>query len=257
MKRKIAKGAREHYLDAEKYDVVYSNWSHKGDGPFYVERAKQVNGNVLEIACGTGRITIPIAKSGVNVTGLDAAKSMLDRAREKSKSENLDIEWIEADCREFALNKKFDLIIMPFNAMQHLFDRESIEGCLNCVKAHMNSGASFVFDVFNPSIEILNRDPNKMYFFDKYKDSTTGEIVKIEETNVYDDASQINMVKWFYKGDKGNINYMENLHMRCLYPQELDMILHYNGFKIVNKFGDFNGKDFASGDEHQIVIASI
>jgi len=64
-------------------------------------------------------------------------KAMLAWAKEKSKKEGLKIKWVKADCRNFKLGRKFNLIYMPFNSMQHLHDRISIERMFNCVKKHL------------------------------------------------------------------------------------------------------------------------
>ncbi|MFX5761047.1 class I SAM-dependent methyltransferase, partial [Acinetobacter baumannii] len=69
------------YEDADFYDQEFTNRAH--DASFFIEQAKQADGPVLEVACGTGRITLPIARAGVDITGLDVMRSMLDRARQK------------------------------------------------------------------------------------------------------------------------------------------------------------------------------
>ena len=76
--------------------------------------------NVLEIACGTGRVTIPIAQEGISVTGLDIVAGMIERAR--SKAVGLPARWLVGDARIFALGERFRLIFLTGNAL----DRKSV-----------------------------------------------------------------------------------------------------------------------------------
>ena len=63
--------------------------------PFFVKQAQLAGGPVLEVACGTGRITLPIARAGLDVTGLDVSRPMLELARRKAEAERLRVAWVE------------------------------------------------------------------------------------------------------------------------------------------------------------------
>ena len=94
------------------------NWN--GDVSYYSDLVRSKPGNVLDMACGTGRITIPVAKLGVKVTGLDLVPAMLKQAEEKANHQALSISLVQADMRKFDLGQKFDWVLLPFNSMQHL-----------------------------------------------------------------------------------------------------------------------------------------
>lgn len=241
------------YSDGRYYDL--ENVSLVADIGFYLELAGVAQGPVLEVACGTGRITLPLARMGINITGLDVSDGMLKQAKSKADSENLKIAWIKADCRNFDLNKKFKLIYIPFNSMQHLHDTNSIESFLNCVKRHLDSDGIFALDVFNPSLQILTRSNEKRFPVFKHPNPDNfNEEVVVEETNVYDRKTQINHIKWYFSiGDKKDAQVHE-LNMRCYFPQELDILLKYNGFEILNKYGDWTKKEFTAADMKQIIV---
>ena len=244
--------AENYYLDARRYDAENDDYS--ADIPFYVERAKQTGGPVLEIGCGTGRVTLPIAREGIEIVGLDVAPSMLARLREKAAKEKLDIELIEADCRAFALDRQFALIICPFSAIQHLYDRASLEAFLDCVRIHLAARAPLIFDVFNPNVEILARRAAETMTIFSFTEENSGEEVFVEETTDYDDAAQISHVTWYLTGGGSDAIRVEEIDLRCFYPQELDMLLHYNRFEIIEKLGTFTGEPFSSGLGRQIVV---
>ncbi len=242
------------YRDGLHYDAQHSYFTMGVD--FYIEQAKKCGSPVLEIACGTGRVTIPIFEAGIEITGLDVSDGMLAQAEKKSKEKELNIEWIKADCRNFELNKKFNLIIFPFNSIAHLHDLESIKSCFTCVKNHLAKDGKFILDFFNPSLEILMRDPSKRYPSDwEYDDPYGNGTVSITENNIYDNATQVNRIKWYYKiGEEVDVHTVE-LNMRIFYPQELDALLYYNGFKIEAKYGAFDKSIFNSESSKQIIIS--
>jgi hypothetical protein len=179
---------------------------------------------------------------------------MLSVAREKAAAKGLLIEWIQADCRDFKLGKTFRLIFFPFNSVAHLHAREELEACLSCVKDHLDAEGRFIVDLFNPRLDILLRDPNKRHPVAEYPDPDGRGTVVVTENNVYDTATQINHIKWYYRiGDEKEERMVEN-NMRILYPGELDTLLHYNGFIIEGKYGDFDESPFTSNSPKQLIV---
>ena len=243
------------YRDGRHYDSL--NREIVADIPFYVEESQLAEGEVLEIACGTGRLTIPIAKTGVKITGLDLTCSMLEHAKSKALSAGVEINWVQADCRDFKLGTKFQLIFMPFNSMQHLHDLNSLQRFLSRVREHLLPEGRFILDVFNPSLTILNRDPLTRYRDRIYADPDGKGSIALEQTAIYDDAAQVNRIRWFFSRPEAPDFRVEKLELRCFFPQELDLLLQCNGFSIVEKFGTFQRKPFTKGDPKQIVICKL
>jgi SAM-dependent methyltransferase len=249
------------YRDGPHYDEL--NRFMVADIPFYLEEARRACGPVLELACGTGRLTIPIAQSGAEIVGLDQSASMLAHARTKADAASVKIEWVEADCRHFELGRKFALIFMPFNSMQHLHDFASLQALFRKVRKHLADGGRFILDVFNPSIAILNRDPEKRYREREYQDPDGKGTIILEQTSVYDDASQVNRIRWYFsraaqenRPEEKNFR-VEDLHIRCFFPEELNLLVHCLGFEIEAKYGHFERKPFTSGDPKQIVVCRV
>lgn len=127
------------YEDAELYDAEFA--ARDLDIPFFRKHARRAGGPVLEVACGTARITLPIARDGVDMTGLDVSRPMLEQARRKAAAEALNIEWIEHDCRAMHLA----LIFSATNAMQHLLDFESASAFLQSARDLLASGGQLIW----------------------------------------------------------------------------------------------------------------
>ncbi|MBU2572487.1 MAG: class I SAM-dependent methyltransferase [Elusimicrobia bacterium] len=239
------------YWDGLHYDA--DNNSMPADLPFYLAEAKKAGGPVLEAACGTGRLTIPLAGAGIDITGLDISAPMLRAARKKAGKKGLKIRFIRADARKFSLNGKFRLIFIPFNSMQHLHDRVSLESFFSRVKKHLAPGGRFILDVFNPDPRYLVRDNKELVPIGYYQDPYSGGEVLVNEQYSYDRAAQVSRIAWHYKLGKKRLG-VKRLNMRCFYPQELDALLHYNGFTSLRKYGGFRREPFSPDSPKQIVI---
>ena len=260
------------YRDGRHYDALNNNLV--ADIPFYIEEARKAAGfenlhppakspgkvghPVLELACGTGRLSIRIAQSGVEIVGLDISPSMLEHARAKAKTAGVDMEFVEGDCRAFELGRKFALIFMAFNSMQHLDDYDSLAGLFSSVRRHLTPGGRFIFDVFNPRMEFLARSPEKRWPEREYADPEGNGTIVLEHSMRYDDATQVTHVTWYFSR-RGALEFeqdfrVEQLSMRCFFPQELDLLVRHHGFEVAQKFGDFERQPFASGKPKQIVV---
>ncbi|OGS07558.1 MAG: hypothetical protein A2270_09850 [Elusimicrobia bacterium RIFOXYA12_FULL_51_18] len=241
----------EVYWDAVLYDA--EDKQSQNDLSFYLAAAKKARGPVLELACGTGRLTLALARAGINIAGLDVSQAMLEQARKKAVKEGLKADLIRGDARSFRLKRKFKLIFIPFNSMQHLSDLSSLERFFASVRAHLAPGGRFMLDVFNPHPHYLVRDSEERLPVSCYKDPRGKEQILVEEQYSYDRAAQVSRITWHYiRGRKRFAS--KRLNMRCFFPQELDALLRYNGFKILKKYGDFNLEPFTGASSKQIVI---
>jgi SAM-dependent methyltransferase len=150
------------YDDPALYDLVMPP---DGSEAFYLAEAQEHgDGPVLELACGTGRVAIPIARSGREVVGVDASPAMLAAAAEKAVAAGVALTLVEGDMRRFDLGgRRFPLIFMARNSLLHLHTPEEFKACLTGVRQHLAPDGVFAFDVFVPSPDILARDPTQRF----------------------------------------------------------------------------------------------
>jgi SAM-dependent methyltransferase len=239
------------YDDAAFYDLEFRGRA--DDLDFYTRRALAAGGAVLEVACGTGRITLPLARAGVDVTGLDVSAPMLALARRKADAEGLRVEWVHADGRDFELAKTFRLVFVAANALQHLLDAESVDAFFQCTRRHLDSDGRLIVDVFNPDVAKLSRGPEVRYPF-KEIPVAGGPPVRVEACSRYDAAEQVLRFELHYADAGGRPLRVKRVAMRCFFPLELDRICRANGFAVEEKFGNYDGQPFAGGSPKQIVV---
>ena len=236
--------------DANIYDGMNTNIA---DLQFYKRwLPKNKDARILELCCGTGRLTLPIAKDGYDITGVDYTPSMLEQAKVKASEEGIEVEFIEADIRTLDLPEKYDLIFIPFNSIHHLYKNEDLFKALNVVKNHLKEDGLFLLDCFNPNIQFIVEGEKKQIKIAEYTTNDGREIL-IKQIMRYENRTQINRIEWHYFIN-GEFDSIQNLDMRLFFPQELDLYLEWNGFKIINKFGSFEEETFNDNSEKQIFI---
>ena len=239
--------------DAHVYDGMNTDLT---DLKFYKKwLPKDKDARILELCCGTGRLTIPIAKEGYNITGVDITSSMLERAYVKAKEAGLEIEFIQADIRSLDLAEKYDLIFIPFNSIHHLYQNTDLFQALNVVKNHVKKGGFFIMDCYNPNIKYIVEGEKEQKVISQFTTEDGREIL-IKQSMVYESKTQINRIEWHYYID-GEFNSIQNLDMRLYFPQELDSYLESNGFEIIQKYGGFNEESFTDSSEKQIFVCQL
>ncbi|MCX7784388.1 MAG: class I SAM-dependent methyltransferase [Meiothermus sp.] len=129
------------------YHLQYQRYT--DDLEFYPRLALDYGGPVLELGAGTGRVAWAIARQGVEVWALEPALQM--RRLGAKHTRGLGVKWLAGDMRLLKLKRQFPLIIAPFNALMHLYTLDEQDAMLEGVRAHLEAGGRFAFDVYNPA----------------------------------------------------------------------------------------------------------
>ena len=243
------------YIDGKHYDQLFLEDSE--DISFWISQAEKYGKSILELACGTGRITIALAKAGFEVTGIDYADGMLQEAREKSAKAGVEIEWVKGDMRDFNLGKKFSLIILAGNTLCHLLTLADFEACASAVRGHLTQNGRFVISVFVPKNELLINKPGERFPFSEYEDPNGRGRIVVTESYEYEADTQIKRIKTYHSipGEEAEIE--GELNLRMYFPQELDALLKYNGFVIENKYGSDDRREFDKDSEIQLIVCRM
>ncbi len=239
------------YADPIIYDQ--ENSSFEPDGPFFLEMAQQAGGPVLDLGCGSGRMTIPFAQSGIDITGLDIVPGMLAQA--KTKAKELPIRWVEADVRTFQLEQQFDFIFAAGCVLQHLLTRSDQEATLARIREHLSTNGRFATALFFPRPEQLTDVTEEQEWFNYT--TVDGRDVRVTGTEYYDPVRQVKVEtavrRW--QDDTGKtITRKAPLSLRYIFPQEMEALLHYNGFKVEALYGDWDRAPLIADSRRMIYV---
>jgi ubiquinone/menaquinone biosynthesis C-methylase UbiE len=258
--RKKPAALKEYDVDLEKlydpiaefYDIEHEEMDY--DLGFYVQEAKKAGGAVLELGAGTGRVTVELARAGIDVTAVEISKGMLDVARKKSEhlAEEVQkrITWVAGDMRDFEFDRKFDFVFIPFRSFQHLQTRADQERCLTCVSRHLEKDGRFVLSLFAPSYQrLVNKQmfsslgtidlPNgaKLSRTERVTHDHVNQLITVEKTlDVVDADGNVKRRIWTFP-------------MRYLWRFETELLLEKAGLEVETIYGDYQRKEFDHNGE--------
>jgi SAM-dependent methyltransferase len=257
----------EYYERVNDYDLQYQSQSEQ-DLPFWHELVMRYTpAHMLELACGSGRIGIELLHSPGDFTleGLDLDAGMLasyQRKLEREPEETRErVTLHQGDMCEYDLPNKglFDLIILPFNSICHLYEIEQQLAAFRTTYEHLAPGGRFVVDTFLPDIDYLSdalNRPSHVYLEDELEDPNGEFTMLIYTTRKYDSYEQNQHLTWIHEKffETGeHERYLSRLDMHLFFPRELQMLFLATGFSIEAIYGDYLWKPFGSGTR-QIVV---
>ena len=233
------------------YDAASSRLrAGSGDAAFYLTLAKKTGGPVLELGCGSGRVLLPVARAGIECTGLDPSRTMLARLKKNDPPSNLRL--VQARMQDFDLpGERFALIYSAFRAFQHLLTVEDELSCLAAVRRHLAPGGTFALDVFAPKLDRIAvlKEPELPEV--QWKDGNT-EVRRMTSVT-RDPAAQVFEVKFRHelrRPGKRPESRTVTTKMRYLFRYELEHLLARAGFSDIRVFGGFDRRpyDYFSGE---------
>ncbi len=251
-------GTNAHYTDPRYYTDTYADRA--DDIAYYQGLAGALEGRtrrVLEYGCGNGRIAIPLAQTGVEVTGVDRSAPMLADFRRRLALAPPElrsrVSLRRGDMRRLRAGQTYALVLCTFNTFLHLYTRQDVEQFLARVRAHLAPRGRFVVDVSMPNPDELCRDPSRAYRVPRFKHPSTGELVRYAERFAYDALSQVLTVGMeFEPADGHDKAWVTPLAHRQFFPQELEALLFYNGLEVIDIHGDFEHR--APSNESEALI---
>lgn len=238
------------FQSPEAYDCEFGTY--EPEGPFYQDLARQLGGPVLDLACGTGRLAIPLARMGHAVTGIDLAGPMLAHARRKSA--DLPVRWVLGDCRNFDLAERFALALMSGNAFQAYLTDADQQALVARVHRHLNPGGRFAFETRNPRPADLRGYETESYWH-SYTDPA-GRKIDVSLIERYDAAAAVLDCQVFRR-TAGSADPPRKSRIRIRYTDRhtIAALLRGAGFAIEAQYGDFD-RSPASDEAPSIVTVA-
>jgi SAM-dependent methyltransferase len=233
------------------------------DVAFYRDAARDFGDPVLELGCGTGRITMALAEAGKRITGLDLSERMLERAVKKRAAVRVEarerVHLVQGDMTRFDLGEKFRLIIIPFRPFQHLLEVRQQMDCLDGVRKHLAPGGRLVLDVFQTDAERMH-DPVHMReaLVTEYKTADGRQVRVTERVADFHRAEQRNDVEMIFSvahpgGRQEKLVFAWPL--RYFFRYEVEHLLARCGFKVSAEYGDFDRTPIQDDSPEMIFVA--
>ena len=221
---------------ADQYDLFYGDKDYEAEcdlleQAFQRYRKESVQ-TILDLCCGTGNHSIPLARRGYKIHGVDFSEYMLAHAVEKMQKESIQSPPVFSlgDVRNVDLEKQFDAVLMMFAVLGYQLTNADVLATLNTVRKHLKPGGLFIFDVWYGPAVLAIRPSDRV----KIIPTPNGQIIRFA-TGLLDTAQQLSQVKyhlWRISSDK-MVTENDELHqMRYFFPQELALFLSQCGMKL-------------------------
>ena len=239
---------------AELYERQYANY--RDDIAFYARLAEREQAqDILELGAGTGRVSVALARRGLNITGLELSPEMLERGKAFAAKENANVNFVLGDMTEFKLERQFPLVIAPFNALMHLYTLFDQDRALEMVQAHLEPNGAFAFDLYQPKfgLEGVLRHEGETFL------EADGSRLDVFVLQRIDRAAQMAFTTYFLDSisPQGNLSReVLELQQRYFTRFEVERCLRAHRFR-AEFHGDFDGSRLRDSSPHIVVIARV
>ena len=220
------------FYDRLMYDNEYEKWTKYFLEEIKKDRTDKIVG--LELGSGTGNVTIPLKKAGLDIVGLDISTTMLQKAYEKAQKERLSIKFLEGTCEEFEYKQNLDFVIAPIDTYSYI-DKKAMERSFECVYSHLKIGGIFLFDV-KSQFELEENIASNVFFED------SKDLFYNWENILFDDHVEMNLT-FFEREEKLYRKYVENQIFYIHNKENIYQLLKKAGFKNIEVFGNHSREE--------------
>jgi SAM-dependent methyltransferase len=214
-------------------------------------------GPVLDLACGSGRLLLPLLRDGHTVVGLDRAPAMLAAAARRvtrlSPARRGRALLVRGDLRAFALRRRFTIALCAFHSVQHLYTDADLLRFLRAARASLAPGGWLAFDVLPPDPDWLTRGDHRRWARTIFRHPSTGQRLAYTTNHRYDGSRRLLEMRLYYQplDERGRAVGRERqvrLHHRQLWPNDVRRLLARAGFRLLGAFAGFDGSALPEGD---------
>lgn len=216
------------------------------DIPFWLEECRSVRGKVLELMSGTGRVSIPLLKAGVNLTCVDYASKMLAQLSKKLMENRLSCSVECQDISSLRLKDRFELVIIPFQSFSEILDRTKRKLALERIRNHMLEGGAFICTLHNPSARQLTMDGTNRLIGEFA--CPNGDRLVVSSRISYDPTSQMATGVQIYhrRTSDGEVTDHRELAVAFYLFQkgEFEALAEEAGFDVDSVYGDYDREPY-------------
>lgn len=247
---------------ARYYDQIHASLT--VDLPFILKMAEEQGGPLLELGSGTGRLLIPLAEAGFQITGIDNSPEMLEIARRRlakmPASVQQSVTLLEEDILSVsrdAIDQRFALTLLSYNTLLHFNDLE-IGRLLRGLAGLMQPGGRMLIDIANPFLVAGATYTQVPLFEASFIDEMNNERVEQWSVSSLDENTQTLTVTWTFQAADGDTKtQVVEIAYHYHYPHQVDLLLQQAGFKLETIWGDYEEAPFDENSERLLMLASL
>jgi len=221
---------------------------------FYVERAVQADGPVLEIGCGTGSVYLELLREGVDADGIDVSGEMLEELERKADAEGLDASVRKADMRAFSPDHTYAQVQIPGRGFLHNLTREDQQRTLRNVHEALGDGGTLVCNFFTPNLSSLSADLGETA--ERRFERDGEEYVLTVRDELDDPLAQVIRGERTVRDPSDEVVAEATTYLKLISRDEFALLLETAGFSDWEVYGDFDGSPLTSPDQEMVWVAT-
>jgi len=239
------------------YDIEHANFDEDVD--LYLHYAEMQTGPLLELACGTGRLLLPLAAQGYTLLGVDYSQPMLDIARGRVQQEGLEarITLAQQDIRALNLDRQFSFAFIALGSFAHLTTRKAQQQALIAIRKHVTTGGTFILDISNADIRYMENLSGQLLHLGTWQlDDGTMLTHLISPASSHSD--HLLELTHFYDQHRqgGPMNRTVVTSYLALFERtEVELLLERAGFAVKDIYGGYDLSPFSRESPRMIIIA--
>lgn len=234
------------------------------DVPRYIEMARETDGAILEVCCGTGRVAIPLAREGFRVTGVDISEGALSQFAEKLQAQGSEVservKIVHQDATLLSLeNREHGMAILAFNSLLCIPDFESQKTVLKRVGEHLKPGGLLVLDIRNPlaAMKTVTGDPAPRALYTRRNPHNGNAFTRFSVWDAMDENQRLRMHGWYDEvAADGVVRRMHySMHVRPIFRFEIELMLEAAGFQLAGIEGGARKEPYTAQSEYMWIQA--
>lgn len=243
---------------ARFYDAEYADF--RDDLPLLRHYAERVDGPLLDLACGSGRVLLPLAQAGFHLTGVDTSQEMLARARRRVAAAGVGgrVTLVDHDIASVPLDRTFGLAFIQVNSFMHLNTPQRQRQALQCWRGYLRPGATLLIDLFNPDLLTLIEADGRLLVDQQWRDDDSGATVVKQITRRIDLSTQLQETIFVYDEvfpDGQSRRTIIPFTLRFLWRAEAELLLELCGYRLERVYGGYDMHTYDAESPRMILAA--
>ncbi len=239
------------------YDIEHAHFDE--DVSLYHNYAEMCSGPLLELACGSGRLLVPLASEGYELTGVDSSRSMLDLAQHALEEAGVaeQCTLVQESMSNMHLGRKFSLAYLALGSFAHVYNRKEQRQTLATVHDHLTLGSRFILDISNADVRYIEQLSGQVLHQGTWK-CEDGSFLSHFVSPASSQSKHLLELTHFYDQHKqGDAVHrtVTTTHLYLFDKNEVELLLEEAGFEIIDVFGDYEMSPFELDSPRMIFIA--
>lgn len=238
------------------YDIEHADFDEDLD--MYRNFAELCGGKILELACGSGRLLLPLAREGYTLTGVDTSAGMLEIARLALEKEGLTArcQLVQQDMCSLQLQEKFRMAMIALGSFGHIITRLQQQRALASIRQHLSIGATFILDISNEDARYMEALSGQMLHQGTWQ-RADGSYVTHFLSPASSKSQHLLDLTHFYEVHRQGGNVQRSVSQTSLYlfeRNETELLLDQAGFRVKDVYGSYEFGSYEHESARMIFI---